>query len=122
MSGPSTTTDHLYAMFKFDDRVLVFRNTLYGKLQAAQFAAMSSEDRLEFARMFRENWKPEDLAMEDVLIGLTDSLPASIPSGLLIGLAGAGPEAFQGAPLLDPDGYPEDPAAAMPVYARAAKC
>lgn len=120
-----TTTDELLAVFKFDGIGMAFRNTDAADRVLAKFSTLPPEHRLNFARFVAANWQEHGADLSaDVLIVKAESFPPALPSGCIIALNGFIKRHGEqpGAPSLDADGFPNDPAAAMEVIARAARC
>lgn len=110
-----TTTNDLLALYKFDDSALAFPDTGLGDDYLRGFCLLGREDRLETARSWLETWNPAD-PVRPVLFIRADALPAALPKGAVIALAGYAiryGEFPACAPTLGPDGYPDDPAAVM---------
>lgn len=110
-------TNDLLALYKVDHkRGIVFRNTDMGAKLFGLFAALPREDMLTQANWFLQRWDEgaADMA-KDILVVRADSLPPAIPERAVVALAGYSERfgGFDDAPMLDSDGFPQDPAGAL---------
>lgn len=116
------STDDMLATFLFDDAAMIFLATPLGDLLLREFSQRGDQQRMDYARKLRESgFSAEGSSV--IVIPRPPAFPPALPQGAIIGLSGAVRQyrdEMADAPMLDADGYPLDPAAAMPVYARLA--
>lgn len=115
----------LLGMFKVDKHVILFRNTDVSYTILCGFSNQNYEGRMEFAREMVEVWdngtddKPSNVLV--LPLSALPMLPEALPAEVIIAMEGYRLRTgdYGDAPMLDDDGYPLDPAAAMEAVARA---
>ena len=116
------STDDMLATFLFDDAAMIFLATPLGDVLLREFSQNSDEQRMAAARNIRSTFG-FDTEGSVIVIPRPEAFPPALPQGVIIGLSGAYRQfaaEMADVPVLDADGYPLDPAAAMPLYERVA--